>query len=335
MNLDQLQVFLAVARHLHFSRAAEELYITQPAVSASVAKLENHFGVKLFHRIGRRVELTDAGRFLLEEGPRLLDGVDRLERGLQEFTDLRRGVLSLGASFTVGNYWLPSRLSRFGDLHPEIELRCTLGNADQVLEGTARGQFDLCFLSGWADQENSPGLEAHLSAAQVGQERLQVVVGHQHPWFGVVSIPGSHLCQSVWIVREQGSGAQRLLEKLLKQVGVDPASLEVRLVLNSSEMVKAVVLSGSGAAALPETMITAELAQGLLWAVTIEGSPHSSQPIWMVKHDQRYPSSLLRAFEAVIEAERTPPSPQPASPHFATTGAWRRPPGEPNRRLHA
>jgi DNA-binding transcriptional LysR family regulator len=120
MNLDQLQVFLAVARHLHFSRAAEELFITQPAVSASVAKLESQYGVKLFHRIGRRVELTDAGRFLLGEGPRLLDGVDRLERGLQEFNDLRRGVLSLGASFTVGNYWLPSRLTRFGERYPEI-----------------------------------------------------------------------------------------------------------------------------------------------------------------------------------------------------------------------
>lgn len=71
MNFDQLQVFVVVARHLHFSRAAEELYITQPAVSASVAKLESHYGVKLFHRIGRRVELTDAGRFLLEEGLRL------------------------------------------------------------------------------------------------------------------------------------------------------------------------------------------------------------------------------------------------------------------------
>ena len=211
MNLDQLQVFLAVARHLHFSRAAEELYITQPAVSASVAKLESQYGVKLFHRIGRRVELTDAGRFLLEEGPRLLDGVERLERGLQEFNDLRRGVLSLGASFTVGNYWLPSRLSRFGDLHPEIELLCTLGNADQVLEGTARGQFDLCFLTGWANREEAPELEGHLSAVQVGQERLQVVVGRSHPWFGIASISGNDLRRSAWIVRERGVKRHRKL----------------------------------------------------------------------------------------------------------------------------
>jgi DNA-binding transcriptional LysR family regulator len=306
MNLDQLQVFLAVARHLHFSRAAEELFITQPAVSASVAKLESLYGVKLFHRIGRRVELTDAGRFLLDEGPRLLDGVDRLERGLQEFNNLRRGVLSLGASFTVGNYWLPSRLTRFGDRHPEIELLCSLGNADQVLEGTARGQYDLCFLTGWAKREHAPELEAHLSAIQVGQERLQVVVGGSHPWFGIDAISPADLCRSPWIVRERGSGAQRLFEVLLRQAGVDPASLEVRLVLNSSEMVKTVVLAGSGAAALPETMVKSDLAQGLLWAVEIEGRIQATQPIWMVKHDQRYPSSLLRAFEAVIQEEVLP-----------------------------
>lgn len=303
MNLDQLQVFLAVARHLHFSRAAEELFITQPAVSASVAKLESQYGVKLFHRIGRRVELTDAGRFLLGEGPRLLDGVDRLERGLQEFNDLRRGVLSLGASFTVGNYWLPSRLTRFGERYPEIELLCSLGNADQVLDGTARGQYDLCFLTGWAHRDHAPELEAHLSAIEVGQERLQVVVGASHPWYGITPIPSAELCRSPWIVRERGSGAQRLFEVLLRQAGVDPASLEVRLVLNSSEMVKTVVLAGSGAAALPESMVRSDLAQGLLWAVEIEGRIQASQPIWMVKQDQRYPSALLRAFEAVIQEE--------------------------------
>lgn len=113
MNLDQLHVFLVVSRHLHFSRAAEELFITQPAVSAAISKLESSFGVKLFHRIGRRVELTDAGRFLAEEGALLSDRVDQLERRLLEFNALRRGVLSLAASFTVGTTgcrrgWQPS-----------------------------------------------------------------------------------------------------------------------------------------------------------------------------------------------------------------------------------
>lgn len=302
MNLDQLRVFLAVARHLHFSRAADELYVTQPAVSAAVAKLENQYGVRLFHRIGRRVEITDVGRFLAVEGARLLERVDLLERGLQDFNDLQRGVLSLGASLTVGNYWLPARIKAFWERHAGIELRCSLANAEQVLEGTAQGQFDLCFLSGWADG-GLPLLEAELlSAEEVGQEQLLVVVGRGHPWFGLPLLQPQHLSDSAWVMRERGSGAQSLLDGVLAEVGVPVEALNVSLVLNSSEMVKAIVLEGGAAAALPETMVRQEVELGLLWPMPIEGCTRHRQPIWMVKHRQRYGSRLLLAFEELVRS---------------------------------
>jgi DNA-binding transcriptional LysR family regulator len=303
MNIDQLRAFLSVARHLHFSRAAEELYITQPAVSASVAKLEGQYGVKLFHRIGRRVELTDAGRYLHLEGSRLLERVDLVERGLQDFNALKRGVLSLGASLTVGNYWLPSRLKAFCDQHPEIELRCRLANAEQVLEGTAQGQYDLCFLTGWPGTSTPSAPETHLTVEEVGRDCLEVVVGRDHPWFGRAEVETSDLPTTNWIMREKGSGAQRLFETLLAEACVDPTALPVSLVLNSSEMVKAVALGGGAAAALPETMVLQEVAMGLLWPVAIAGCPRKDQPIWMVRHTQRYASQLLRAFEDLVRAK--------------------------------
>jgi DNA-binding transcriptional LysR family regulator len=302
MNLDQLRVFLAVARHLHFSRAADELYITQPAVSAAVAKLENQYGVRLFHRIGRRVEITDVGRFLAVEGARLLERVDLLERGLQDFNNLQRGVLSLGASLTVGNYWLPARIKAFWDRHAGIELRCSLANAEQVLEGTAQGQFDLCFLSGWPDG-GLPLLGGDLlSAEEVGQEQLLVVVGRGHPWFGLPLLQPHQLRDSAWVMRERGSGAQSLLDGVLSDVGVPAEALNVTLVLNSSEMVKAIALEGGAAAALPETMVRQEVELGLLWPMPIEGCTRHRQPIWMVKHRQRYGSRLLLAFEELVRA---------------------------------
>lgn len=313
MNLDQLRVFLAVAHHLHFSRAADELYITQPAVSAAVAKLESHYGVRLFHRIGRRVEITDVGRFLEIEGRRLLERVDLLERGLQEFNDLQRGVLSLGASLTVGNYWLPARLKAFWDRHGGIELRCSLANAEQVLEGTAQGQFDLCFLSGWPDSGRALLRAGLLCAEEVGQEQLLVVVGRGHPWFGLPQLSPDQLADSAWVMRERGSGAQSLLEGVLAEVGVPPDALRVALVLNSSEMLKAVVLEGGAAAALPEPMVRQEVELGLLWPMPIEGCTRHRQPIWMVKHAQRYDSRLLLAFEELMRGEGSP-GPAPASP---------------------
>ena len=102
MTLDQLRVFLAVAEHLHFSRAAEELYITQPAVSAAIQCLEAQYGVKLFHRIGRRIEITDAGKLLQVETQKILDQVALTERGLRELNDLQRGHFNLGSSLTIG-----------------------------------------------------------------------------------------------------------------------------------------------------------------------------------------------------------------------------------------
>lgn len=300
MNIDQLRVFLSVAQHLHFSRAADELFITQPAVSASVAKLEAQYEVKLFHRIGRRVELTDAGRYLHLEGSRLLDSVDLVERGLLDFNALKRGVLSLGASLTVGNYWLPSRLKSFCDRHAEIELRCRLANAEQVLEGTAQGQYDLCFVTGWPGSSTPSAPYEHLTAEEVGRDCLEVVVGRDHPWFGRAEVEPSDLLTTNWIIREKGSGAQQLFETLLAEAYVDPTALRVSLVLNSSEMVKAVALGGGAAVALPETMVRQEVAMGLLWPVAIAGCPRKDQPIWMVRHTRRYPSQLLRTFEDLM-----------------------------------
>ena len=227
MNLDQLRMFLAVARHQHFSRAADELYITQPAVSAAVAKLEAHYGVRLFHRIGRRVEITDVGRFLMAEGQALLERVELVERGLHDFNTLERGVLNLGASLTVGNYWLPSRLKCFWDQHRGVELNCSLANAEQVLEGMAQGLYDLGFLTGWPEGDKALLGEGMLRAVEVGEERLLLVVGRGHPWFGQKVLEPRQLGDSAWVMRERGSGAQSLLERLLAEVGVALAALPV------------------------------------------------------------------------------------------------------------
>jgi DNA-binding transcriptional LysR family regulator len=312
MNFDQLRVFLSVARHLHFSRAAEELYISQPAVSASVAKLEHQYGVRLFHRIGRRVELTDAGRFLGREGLRLLDHVDLLERGLQDFHALRRGVISIGASLTVGNYWLPTRLQRFRDCHDGIELRCGLANAEEVMQGTFQGQFDLCFVTGWNDRDESSfpeAIDSSLTAEQVGSERLWLVVGRDHPWFGRKEVEAHELATTRWAMRERGSGSQRLFEAGITRLGVCPSQLEVSLILSSGEMQRAVVLSGRAAAALPESMVNGDVRLGLLWSVRIKGWQGRDQPIWMVRHARRQSTPLIEAFTGMIRealANETP-----------------------------
>jgi DNA-binding transcriptional LysR family regulator len=148
MTLDQLRVFLAVVEYLHFTRAAEALYISQPAVSAAIQNLEEQYGVRLFHRIGRQIEITEAGKLLQAEAQKIIDQVVLTERGLQELNDLQRGELKLGSSLTIGNYWLPDKISQFKRQYPGISVNCTLANTEEICEGTATGLFDLGLVEG-------------------------------------------------------------------------------------------------------------------------------------------------------------------------------------------
>ncbi|MDX2098743.1 MAG: LysR substrate-binding domain-containing protein [Leptolyngbyaceae cyanobacterium bins.59] len=302
MTLEQLRIFLAVAEHLHFTRAAESLFLTQPAVSAAIQSLEEGYGVKLFHRIGRRVEIAEAGRLLKIEAQKILEQVALAERGLRELNNLQRGELKLGSSLTIGNYWLPDKINRFKQQYPGITVNCILGNAEEICEGTATGLFDLGLVTGGV----KPELRDALDQEMIGVERLKIVVGRSHAWFGKPQIQAQELIHTHWIMREPGSGAQRMLEQALHSWGIQPNQLEVMLVLSSSEMVKSIVEGGSGAAALPELMVQKELQLGTLHAINIldDHNPHQSleivQPVLKLKHRQRFQTRLATTFEQLL-----------------------------------
>lgn len=302
MTLEQLRIFLAVAEQLHFTRAAELLYVTQPAVSAAIQSLEEAYGVKLFHRIGRRVEIAEAGKLLKIEAQKILDQVALAERGLRELNNLQRGELKLGTSLTIGNYWLPEKISRFKQQYPGITVNCTLGNADEICEGTATGLFDFGLVTGGV----KPDLKSALDIEIVGEDRLQIVVGRDHEWFGKPHIGVDDLTATGWIMREPGSGAQRAFEQALEEWSVDRNRLSAILVLSSSEMVKSVVESGSGAAALPELMVQKELQLKTLHAISVQSDRDPSrfleiiQPVFKLKHRQRFQTKVAIAFEQLL-----------------------------------
>lgn len=303
MTLEQLRVFLAVAEHLHFTRAADALYITQPAVSAAIQSLEDEYKVKLFHRIGRRTEITDAGKLLQVEAQKILDQVRLTERGLRELNDLQRGELKIGSSLTLGNYWLPEKISEFKRQYPGIFVNCTLANAEEICEGTATGLFDVGLVTG----EVKPALREILEQATVGTDRLLIVVGQSHAWFDRSTVPLDELITTSWVMREPGSGAQQIFEQALQGWGINPADLSILLNLNSSEMVKAVVESGVGAAAIPELMVTKELRLDILRSIRITHSDHKVrmgfdivQPILMLKRQKRFQTRVLTAFEQLF-----------------------------------
>ncbi len=308
MTLEQLRIFLAVAEQLHFTRAAEVLYITQPAVSAAIQNLEAEYQVRLFHRIGRRIEITDAGRLLQVEASKILEQVALAERNLREFNNLQRGELKLGSSLTIGNYWLPDKISQFKQQYGQINVDCTLGNAEEICEGTALGRFDLGLVTG----EVKASLKGLLEQEVVGRDRLKIVVGQAHPWFHLAELVISDLTTMPWVMREPGSGAQQMLEHALQQWGITLCQLDVVLVLHSSEMVKAVVERGMGIAALPELMVQKELQLGTLKAMQVRSDRPDApfpleivQPILKLKHKQRFQTQIIGAFERILSNQLT------------------------------
>ena len=299
ITLDRLRIFLAVAEQMHFTRAAEVLYMTQSSVSSAIHNLEKHYGLKLFDRIGRHIEITEAGRLLKIEAQKILEQVNLTERGLQELNNLHRGELKLGASLTIGNYWLPDKISKFKRQYPGIEVYCTLGNTAEISVGTVDGRFDLGFVEGEVDSSVINALKIET----IGGDRLLIVVGQSHPWFSTARVSLTALTQTAWVMREPGSGTRAVFEQALRKWGIDPSDLNVVLAMSSGEMVKAVVENGVGVTAISELMIKKELQLNSLRPVQIEelgASTQIARSFFQLKHQQRFQTLISQAFTQLL-----------------------------------
>ncbi|MEE3719548.1 LysR substrate-binding domain-containing protein [Tumidithrix elongata RA019] len=305
MTLDQLRIFLAVAEHLHFTRAAEVLYITQPAVSAAIQSLESEYGAKLFHRIGRRIEVTEAGLLLQVEAQKILDQVALTERGLRELNNMQRGELKLGSSLTIGNYWLPYKISEFQRQYPQISVNCTLANTEEICEGTAAGLFDLGLIEGEVQQSLQDILEPEV----IDRDRMRIIVGKSHPWFQRIEVSVDELKETTWVMRESGSGSQQVFERALHSWGIDPRALNTVLILASGEMIKAIVESSEVAAAISELMVAKEMRLSILRSIQVVDNQKGAgkpleivRPFLKLKHKQRFQTRLSKTFEQILNA---------------------------------
>src|SRR5215471_14313799 len=175
MTLDQLRVFVAVAERQHLTKAAEALNLAQSAVSTAISTLENRHNTKLFHRVGRGIELTEAGILFEKEARAILARVASAELMLAELAGLKRGTLVVQASQTIASYWLPQRLVTFHRTYPEIALQVGIGNTAQVAKAVIDGAAELGFVEGAI-------VEPVLACEWLSEDRMVLVVAPPHPW---------------------------------------------------------------------------------------------------------------------------------------------------------
>jgi len=286
MTLEQLRIFVAVAEREHVTRAAEALNITQSAASSAINALELRHDVRLFHRVGRRIELTDVGRMFLEEARAVLARAAGAELALSEYGSLKRGNLQLVASQTIAAYWLPARLAAFHQRYPLIELSVAIANTEGAARCVHEGTAELGFIEGSIDD---PAL-AHWP---VGTDRM-LLVGRT----STDAVTDEWLLRAPWIMRELGSGTRSTFEEVVRARGVDPRDLNVVLTLPSNESVLAAVRAGVGYAVLSHLVVAPAIEARALYALPFE---LPARPFYGLRQKERYRS---RAADALLDVIR-------------------------------
>ncbi|SHM96677.1 DNA-binding transcriptional regulator, LysR family [Duganella sacchari] len=295
MTLEQLRIFIAVAEREHLTQAADALALTPSAVSASIRALEERYDTPLFHRMGRGIQLNDAGRLFLAEARATLAAARNAELTLAELAGLQRGALAVHASQTIASYWLPPLLLSFHQQYPLITLSLTIGNTSSVAQAVREGMADLGLVEDGVDEQE-------LASTTVAQDDIVAVVAPAHPWADGRAVDADALRDAEWIMREPGSGTRSAFEARLAAMGIMPSQLRVALDLPSNEAVRSAVLAGPYAAVVSELVVAPHLQAGLLRKVNLDLPP---RPFSLLHHRQRHQS---RAAQALTELLKRPAS---------------------------
>ena len=292
MTLEQLRIFIAVAEREHLTQAADALALTPSAVSASIRALEERYDTPLFHRVGRGIQLNEAGRAFLAEARATLAAARNAEQALADLAGLQRGALSVHASQTIASYWLPPLLTRFHRQYPLIALSLTIGNTSSVAQAVQEGSADLGLVEDSVD-------DGELTIAAVAQDRMVIVVAPDHPWADGRPLDADALRSAEWILREQGSGTRSAFEASLARLGVTPDQLNVALALPSNEAVRSAAMAGPYATAVSELVVASQLQAGLLREANLALPP---RPFLLLHHRQRQASRAAQALEQMLAA---------------------------------
>jgi DNA-binding transcriptional LysR family regulator len=295
MTLDQLRIFVAVAERQHVTHAAEALNVAQSAASHAIASLEERHQTKLFNRIGRHIELTDAGQAFLKEARAVLATVEAAELALMEFSDLKRGVLSVQASQTIANYWLPRHLAAFRRAHPQIEIRASIGNTAQVATAVENRETELGFVEAAIHSEQ-------LTSTAVARDQIIVVVAPYHELLKRKPVAPADLMEVEWVLRERGSGTRAVFEDALVQFGLKARALRIALELPSNEAVRSAAEAGLGAVVISAAVAAPSLEAGLLQQINFR---LPEREFYVLTHRDRHPSRAAEAFLATLTAART------------------------------
>ena len=266
-TLDQLKILHAIFSEGSFKKAAEKLYISQPAVSLQIQNLERQLNTPLFYRDKRKARLTETGQLLIKYCERILSLCDETCRALDELHTLQSGSLIIGASQTTGTYLMPRLIGIFKNKYPQISIELQVHSTRKISWGVANGNIDLAVVGGEVPQE----LQKDLRITSYAEDELALILPLSHPFSTLEFIQKEDLYRIRFIALNTQSTIRNVIDNTLIQHGIDSSYLKIEMELNSIEAIKNAVHSGLGAAFVSVSAITKELELGMLHWAKIEG----------------------------------------------------------------
>jgi DNA-binding transcriptional LysR family regulator len=324
MSDRRIQVFHAVARHLSFTKAAEVLFMSQPAVTFQIRQLEEELDTRLFDRSPGGVTLTPAGAVALEYADRILAMSGELKTRLKEMSGRIGGQLAIGASTAYADVLMPQVLVAFKARYPAVVPRLVVANSETVQLKLLERAFDIGFIEGDSRQPA-------LTAEPCCDDELEVVCAPSHPLAAAPVATPESLTRHAYVSREPGSGTRQAVDRYLQDAGISPGVLQVVMEVSSPDAVKALVTAGIGFSIMSWTNVLREVKLGELRKIPL--APRLVRPLSVVYPKERIHSRLINSFlgfaKERIAAIRAPADAPAAVPAEAVAAA--RPASRPAR----
>jgi DNA-binding transcriptional LysR family regulator len=290
INLNHLRVFFHAAKNLNYTKAAADLFITQPAVTAQIKAFEDVWNLKLFNKKGKKVHLTDEGLAIYEQASRIFDCERDIEHLIAEMRELKRGVLRVGTTKTYARYFMPLMISSYLERHPKIKIRLDEGSSLDMVSSLHSLRNEVAII---AKAEEDPAVHF----VPFSQEELVLIMSPDHRLAQKRRITFDEMAKEPIIMKEAGSGTRRMVNGLYARNCCVP---NVLMESSNAEFIKQVVQRGEGIAILVKEVVTAELRDGKLATAAIKGCRmHLDVSIAYLK--DQYLSPTARAFLEILE----------------------------------
>jgi len=290
MNLNQLKIFYLAAKQGSLSAAAESLYITQPAVTKGIQRLQEHYEIKLFNRFGKKMALTDAGEVLYGIAESIFEMENQAEESLRDFQQRKRGYIRILASESFGAYYLPFILDRFSRVNPKVRVSMDILPTELIVERTATLANDIGFIS-------YPVPHKKLISREILEDSYLVIVPTGHPFAAKSFIEPEDLAGHSLIVHEKGSAPRRSTEEYIRRHNI---SVSIPLELSNNEAVKTAVEEGLGVAVITRRVVSKEIEMGSLRAIPLS-DPAMTRKFYLIHHKDKYISRSLQSLIDMVD----------------------------------